>query len=210
VRVSDSGVGIPADQLPHIFEPFFTTKEVGRGTGLGLAQVYGIVRQHDGYINAVSTRGEGTTFTLYLPALDVSGRETRAQETSALPTGEGETILLVEDDPELRAAIAAVLGALNYRVLEAANGREALEVFEQHVGEIALVLSDLVMPEMGGEALLHALRQQDPAVRMVVLTGHPLKDGGKGLKAAGVVDWLSKPVDLGSLAQIVARVLQGS
>ncbi len=207
VTVTDTGVGIPSDVLPRIFEPFFTTKPLGQGTGLGLAQVYGIVKQHGGYIHVESRMGQGTTFALYLPALPTS-RPGQGPSAGLDPEqGRGEMILVVEDDDTTRRAMVEILEMLNYRVLEAANGQEALEVFDRHSGEIALVLSDLVMPEMGGRTLFQALRQRDVSVKIVVLTGHPLGEEMEGLRAQGVVDWVQKPFSLEELADVVARAL---
>ena len=208
LTVSDSGTGIPAEVLPHIFEPFYATKKAGEGTGLGLAQVYGIVKQHQGHIDVTTRMGEGTTFTVYLPALPPSEPETPAGRTPGLIRGQGETVLVVEDNPAARRALVESLETLNYRILEAADGQEALTLFEQYGDEIALVLSDVVMPGMGGMELCSALSRLDPAVRVVLLTGYPLDNGSTELQMAGVVDWLLKPADLNQLAQAVAGVLE--
>jgi len=216
VTVSDTGAGIPPEVLPHIFDPFFTTK-APLGTGLGLAQVYGIVKQHEGEVDVTTKVGHGTTFTIYLPALSVSEPEARPSETQALPQGQGETILVVEDNAAAREALMDTLELLNYRVLGAANGREALEILESpplspplggRKGGIALVLSDLVMPEMGGQALFHALRQRGLALPMVMLTGHPMEKELKNLRAQGLSGWLLKPLSVEQLAQVVARALE--
>jgi PAS domain S-box-containing protein len=207
VRVSDTGSGIPPEVLPHIFEPFFTTKEVGKGTGLGLAQVYGIVKQHEGHVDVSTEVGAGTTFTLYLPALLVSLPEVAVLETPTYVQGQGETILVVEDNVALRKALAATLEALNYRVLEAADGREALDILEQRAEEVSLVLSDLVMPEMGGQALFHAMRQRGPNLPVVMLSGHPLESELEDLQTQGLAGWMLKPPDLEQLAQLLARAL---
>ena len=210
IKVTDNGMGVPADVLPHIFEPFFTTKSVGEGTGLGLAQVYGIVKQHKGHIGVVSELGLGTIFTIYLPALSVSRPQIPIQDSQIGNSGKGETILVVEDNIAVRQTLVDSLELLDYRTLQAQNGQEALAVFEQHRGEIALVLSDLVMPEMGGVALFHALKQLDPTVRLVMITGHPLhneQDEMRSLEMAGVAAWLFKPVNLDILAQTLTRAL---
>jgi len=219
VTVSDTGTGVPPDVLPHIFDPFFTTKALGEGSGLGLAQVHGIVKLHGGEVDVQSQVGQGTTFTIYLPALPVHAPEAVALELPALVKGQGETILVVEDNTATREALVDSLELLNYRVLEAANGREALAIFEQQTsevsedfrslekGRIALVLSDVVMPEMGGQALFHALRQRDPTVKVVLLTGHPLEKELENLQAQGLSGWLLKPPSLEQLAQMVARAL---
>ncbi|MBU0496143.1 MAG: PAS domain S-box protein [Chloroflexi bacterium] len=207
VAVADTGMGIPPEVLPHIFEPFFTTKAPGQGSGLGLAQVYGIVTQHEGYLDVATNVGAGTTFSLYLPALPVAGAAV-VVETPILVRGRGETVLVVEDDVTTRAVLRDALEDLNYRVLEAANGQEALAVFERRGGEIALVLTDLVMPVMGGQALFRALAQRAPAVKVVALTGHLLEAEIERLRSEGLVDCLPKPLALEQLAQVVARALQ--
>jgi len=209
MRVSDTGSGIPPDALPHIFEPFFTTKEVGKGTGLGLAQVYGIVKQHEGHVDVSTEIGAGTTFTLYLPALLSSPPESPAQATKDLVQGQGETVLVVEDNAALRQALAGILESLNYRVLEAADGREALDVLEQRTEDVALVLSDLVMPEMGGQALFQAMRQRGLTLPVVMLSGHPMENELEALQAQGLAGWMLKPPGLEQLAQLLARALSG-
>jgi PAS domain S-box-containing protein len=208
VTVADSGVGIPLDVLSHIFEPFFTTKAPGEGTGLGLAQVYGIVKQHDGHIDVATKVEEGTTFTLYLPALPVAHLGAPARSTEGLLQGQGETLLVVEDDATTRKALADSLRLLGYQVLEAANGREGLTAFERHADQIALVLSDAVMPEMGGQALFQSLRQRDPAVKVVLLTGHPLGRELEHLRGQGLIGWMPKPPRLERLAEVVAQALK--
>ncbi|MCD6286160.1 MAG: PAS domain S-box protein [Anaerolineae bacterium] len=209
IAVTDTGEGIPDDVLPHMFEPFYTTKEVGKGTGLGLAQVYGIVKQHEGHIDVTTKVGAGTTFTIYLPALLEDRSEAPATRTEVSVPGQGETILLVEDNAELRKAMAATLEQLNYRVLAAGDGREALAVLQQHVGEVSLVLSDLVMPVMGGKALFYALKEQHPGTKMIMLTGHPMEQELQALQAEGLSGYLLKPPNMEQLAQMVARTLAG-
>ena len=207
IAVTDGGEGIAPDTLPHIFEPFFTTKSAGKGTGLGLAQVYGIVKQHQGCIDVTSELGVGTTFTVFLPALPVSGPQSGLDAAGTLICGEGETLLVVEDNPITRRAFVESLERLNYQVLEAENGRTALDLYEQHRSRIALVLSDLVMPGMGGRALVRALQERDSSLPVIVLSGHPLGDTDKEMGEVGVVGWLQKPVDLDELAQVVGRAL---
>jgi len=207
IEVTDSGCGIPPEALSHIFEPFFTTKEVGKGTGLGLAQVYGILKQHEGHIDVVTEVGRGTTFNLYLPALPVQPPPAPARESEAPIQGQGETVLVVEDNAGLRDALASILELLNYRTLQAASGREALAVLERRADEIALVLSDLVMPEMGGQALFHAMRQRGLTLPVVILSGHPLESELEDLQAQGLAGWMLKPPSVTELGQLLARVL---
>jgi two-component system cell cycle sensor histidine kinase/response regulator CckA len=207
LAVTDTGCGIPDEVLPHIFEPFFTTR-APLGSGLGLSQVYGIVAQHKGHIDVQTKVGKGTTFTIYLPALPVSQPEASPPGTTEAPEGDGETILVVEDDPMTREALSDSLELLNYRVLAAASGREALALFEQHSGEIALVLSDIVMPEMEGTMLCRALKGRYPAMRAVLVTGYPVEYSDEDLKAVGVVGRIRKPADLDQLARVVNRAIK--
>jgi two-component system cell cycle sensor histidine kinase/response regulator CckA len=208
VTVADTGTGIPPDVMEHIFDPFFTTKPPGQGTGLGLAQVYGIVKQHDGYIDVSTTVGEGTTLTLYLPALSMQQAETPPPRPQTLVAGQGQTILVIEDEVTTRRAIVDSLEPLGYQVLEAADGQKALAIFEQREGQIDLVLSDVVMPEMGGKALFRALKQRYPGVKVVLMSGHPLEETEiETLLADGLTDWLPKPPSLEQLARVVAQAL---
>ncbi|MBN1179901.1 MAG: response regulator [Anaerolineae bacterium] len=208
ITVTDTGTGIAPDVLPHIFEPFFTTKEVGQGVGLGLPQVYGIVKKHGGHIDVATQVGEWTTFTIYLPAL-LDGRPPAfATEAPLLVLGRGETILVVEDDAVVRQALVDSIALLNYRVLEAAHGREALHVLEQHADEVALVLSDLVMPEMGGQALFHAMRQRGLSMPVVVLSGHPIENDFESLRAQGLSAWMLKPPSIEHMSRLLAQTLQ--
>lgn len=213
IRVSDTGTGISPDVLPRIFDPFFTTKAPGEGTGLGLAQVHGIVGAHEGHIDVKTQMGEGTTFTVYLPAVLAHPPESRTaallEEAAALPKGQGETILVAEDNAVVREALVESLELLNYQVLEAVDGREALEILEQREEKVALVLSDVVMPGMGGVALLHALRDQGINMGIILLTGHTLKERDfEDLYAQGMRAWLLKPPSLEQLAEVVAQALQ--
>jgi two-component system cell cycle sensor histidine kinase/response regulator CckA len=208
LTVADTGIGILPEMQSHIFDPFFTTKEPGKGTGLGLAQVYGIVKQHEGHIDFTTDPSQGTTFTLYLPALSAPQPPLTAVESEPLPQGQGQTILVVEDEDATRQALVESLEALEYRTLEATNGEQALEVFEQHADAIDLVLSDVVMPEMGGKALLYALQERNPAVRVVLLTGHPLDEQElENLYALGLRSWALKPLSLEKLARVVTEAL---
>jgi PAS domain S-box-containing protein len=207
VTVSDTGTGIDPDVLPHIFEPFYTTKEVGQGSGLGLAQVHGIVGAHEGRINVETQVGFGTTFTIYLPALPAAPATRPTLGGTDLPAGKGETILVVEDGPSTRKAMVDSLGLLGYRALEAANGQEALGVIEEHGEEIIVILSNVVMPRMGGIALMDKLKEMGLDVGLVLVTGHPLEHQMEDLRAQGVIDWLPKPPSLEQLANVIDRAL---
>ncbi|HKZ54289.1 MAG TPA: ATP-binding protein [Anaerolineales bacterium] len=208
VRVSDTGAGIPAKLLPRIFEPYVTTKPERAGTGLGLAQVIGIIKQHDGYIEATSQEGDGSTFTIYLPALSPSMLRGVIREAQVTRGGEKELVLVVEDDLATRRALCEILESLNYRVLSAEDGRQALALFDGQDRSIDLVLSDLVMPEMGGADLYKALRLRSPSVKMVVMTGYPLAEGGRELLEQGIVAWIQKPMDTEDLARVLQEAFQ--
>jgi PAS domain S-box-containing protein len=205
LTVSDSGTGMTDAVKERIFEPFFTTKERGEGTGLGLAQVYGIVQQHDGHIDVETDLGVGTSFHVYLP---LHGGETSAEPalpTGELPTGRGETILLVEDQQKLREAGHGMLSSLGYRVVTAANGQEAMEILGgMHVD---LVVTDVVMPEMGGKALARALAETYPHLPAIAVTGYTMRDEISELKHMGFAEVLQKPFDGQLLAEAVGRAL---
>lgn len=206
IGVSDSGVGIPEGNLARLFEPFFTTKPPGEGTGLGLAQVFGIVKQHEGYIDVKSELGVGTRFEIYLPALPVSALSGIISEDVGTLKGQKENILVVEDDGAMREALVEMLELMDYQVLSAVDGREALQRFEEERA-IDLVLSDLVMPEMGGVALYEILKERYPQVKMVMMTGYPLAERGKELIEQGIVAWIQKPLDAETLARTIKKVL---
>jgi two-component system cell cycle sensor histidine kinase/response regulator CckA len=204
--VSDSGSGIPKDDLPHIFEPFFTTKQMGKGTGLGLAIVYGIVKQSGGYIWVYSEPGLGTTFKLYFPITrSTVGSEQQAMTVVDRPGG--ETILVVEDDAAIRANLRDCLQHLGYKVLDARSGEAALEVCERQDGEVDLVMTDLVMPGINGRATAAQIKQRFPAIRLMYTSGYT-DDGAarRELLQEGTV-FLEKPYTVADLARAVQRAL---
>ena len=158
LSVSDTGHGMTKETIEHIFEPFYTTKELGRGTGLGLSMVYGIVRQHDGYISCYSEVGQGTTFTIYFPAIE-SQLEPDSEDSGEMPAFGTETVLLVDDEELVRDLGVRILRKVGYTVLTAHNGKEALDLFKKERSQISLVILDLIMPEMDGVALLKAVKK---------------------------------------------------
>jgi CheY-like chemotaxis protein len=209
MTISDSGEGIPTELISHIFEPFFTTKEVGKGTGLGLAQVDGIIKQHHSFIDVQSWPGEGTTFTLYFPALSsLKPLSQLATQASDHLHGYGQTILLVEDSRSVLEINRKMLEGLGYQVLIATNGQEALGIYEQHRAEIELVITDMTMPKMSGIALSQALQAKNPRLKIIILTGYPLQPEMTTLFDPSVVTWLQKPLKMDQLAQVVNRSLQ--
>jgi CheY-like chemotaxis protein len=165
------------------------------------------MKQHDGFIDVESREGSGTTFTLYLPALTTRQPDDLDVPAEDLPRGAGEAILIVEDNAALREALRKMLTSLNYRILESANGHEALDILERRAGDVALVLSDLVMPRMGGEVLFYALGERYPEISMIVLTGHPMEEELKEMEAHGLGRHLLKPPDTEELAWAVAELL---
>jgi PAS domain S-box-containing protein len=204
LSVSDTGTGISPDVLPHIYEPFFTTKPVGQGTGLGLAQVYGIVKQHEGHVNVETETGRGSTFLVYLPAHRAEERSSDEAKLD-IPAGQGETVLLVEDNEKLLEASRGILESLGYRVLTATNGQAALEIYRSQKAD--LVLTDVVMPEMGGADLVQHLRSMDPELKAIAITGHAMAEDLKELREAGLAGIVYKPLDVTDLAQVVRRAL---
>jgi PAS domain S-box-containing protein len=208
LSVADTGEGIAPDVVTRIFEPFFTTKAPGHGSGLGLAQVYGIVEQHDGVIDLVTEQGQGTTFFIYLAALPLQcPTEHRACGEAQVALGQGETVLLVEDSPATRGALAESLTQLNYRVLEAGDGQEALAVVRERGSNIDLVLTDVVMPKMGGLPLLEALRGGEWEGPTILLSGHPLEKSIQDRLIWDGVVCLEKPAELAELAAVLSQLL---
>ena len=206
--VKDTGVGIPPSILNHVFEPFFTTKSPDQGSGLGLPQVYGIVDAHKGHIDVQSQVGKGTTFTIYLPSTNEQAVYPLDNgESSPLIKGRGEVILVVEDNEQTLSAVMGSLEMLQYHPIPAANGQEALDILSQQQDEIALILSDVVMPQMSGVALLRALQERQIDTPVVMMTGHPQEQTLDALREQEIRDWIVKPPTLERLAEAVARGL---
>ncbi|WP_372928296.1 cell cycle histidine kinase CckA [Methyloceanibacter sp.] len=217
IEVRDTGTGMSEEVKQKIFEPFFSTKEIGRGTGLGLSTVYGIIKQTGGYIFADSEEGDGTAMRVYLPR-HVKGAAEIDQEPAKLDhkpepekpkdlTGRG-TVLLVEDEDAVRSFAARALGTRGYRVLEASTGAEALEVFEEHHGEVDLVVSDVVMPEMDGPTLMKELREQNRDLKIIFISGYAEDAFRRNLDEKEDFMFLQKPFDLKELAATVKAALQ--
>ena len=207
LRVTDTGSGIAPQQLPRIFEPFYTTKETGKGTGLGLATVFGIVKQHGGSVTVDSALGKGTTFQVFLRADDAVALPSAADPSTA-PKGGTETILLVEDEAAVRRVTRIVLERHGYQVLEAANGVEALTLWEQHHDAIRLLFTDMVMPEgISGRELAGLLRERDPKLRVIFTSGYSADIAGRELSLREGQNFISKPSNTHELLATVRRSL---
>jgi signal transduction histidine kinase/ActR/RegA family two-component response regulator len=207
IAVKDTGNGISPENLQHMFEPFYTTKPAGEGTGLGLAQVYGIIKQHDGHIRIQSELGKGTNFTIYIPPLPTSLEDGDILEPQTRFDGVGVTALVVEDDRATLEALRALLDAHNYNVLTALNGVEALEQIDDTQEVISLVVSDVVMPEMGGVDLYRVLQKRWPNIKILFVTGHPLEGENQALLERGDVHWLQKPFSVREFSYAVNNLM---
>jgi len=209
VLITDTGQGIPAEDLPHLFEPFFTTKPIGQGTGLGLAQVYGIIKQHGGTIEVHSQLGKGSKFTVYLPALIANEeKDVPKQITSTHELGKGEKVLLVEDDPTACQALQTVLRTLDFHPITATNGKEALQLLNSQADHIKYIISDMVMPVMGGLELYHRLEDKAPPYKFLFITGHPMEGENQLLLEIGRVHWLQKPFSIQEFSQAMQQLIE--
>lgn len=202
LTISDTGEGIPAENLDRIFEPFFTTKETGKGTGLGLSSVAGIVKSHRGFITVESEVGRGSVFQAHLPA-EIGGGEATAAAEGVLPAGKDELILVVDDEESIRHTLSLVLERSGFRVLAVADGHEAERVFREHRANIRLVLTDIMMPGMNGMELIRRLRTLSPRLSIIASSGLNDRERTERLAEMGVSTFLVKP---SSLAMILAAV----
>ncbi len=207
LTVSDNGQGMDEETAGHAFEPFYTTKEVGKGTGLGLATVYGIVKQSGGHIGLESDLGRGTTFKIYLPMIEDTSVQASAEQPAAPPPRGQETLLLVEDEPSLRKITRIILESCGYTVLEAQDGQTALRVAQQHPSPIDLLVTDVVMPKLNGHQLAQELAQTRPGMKVLYLSGYT----DDAIIRYGVMHtdtpFLPKPFTPDSIAQKIREVL---
>lgn len=209
MTVGDTGHGIPAEIIDRVFEPFFTTKGVGKGTGLGLSTVLGIVKSHRGFVTSESVPGKGAKFSVYLPAILGNKEPAAAPEGSSPPDGAGETVLVIDDEAAIRESIVRALEQKNYRVLTAGDGQAGLTVLRQHRAEIRVVVVDLMMPVMGGVATIRALREEDPDIKIVPMSGMVPDEERAELRALGLEEILNKPFAIGDLWRAITRALNG-
>ena len=207
LTVSDTGHGMNKKTLEHIFEPFYTTKETGKGTGLGLATVYGIVKSHKGHITCHSELGEGTTFKIYFPAIESEEKIVRTQEPLAAARGGEETILLVDDEEPIRILGSQILEEFGYTVLTAADGESALQLYQEEHQRIALVILDLIMPGMGGKRCLGELLKVNPEARVAIASGYSPDGPTREILKNGAKGFVSKPYDMRQMLNVVREVL---
>jgi len=206
ITITDTGCGMDRKTQQHIFEPFFTTKEVGKGTGMGLASVYGTINSHRGAITVYSEVGFGTDFKVYLPLLDTPIK-TKPEILSDLPIMGHAYILLVEDEPIVRDMTKKMLEALGYSVTTCRDGQEAVEYYRDSWREIDLVILDMVMPKMGGKDTFTAMYKINPDVRAILSSGYSINDEAQSILDQGVKAFVGKPYDRKKLSEVVARVL---
>jgi nitrogen-specific signal transduction histidine kinase/ActR/RegA family two-component response regulator len=208
LTVADTGCGMDAETVAHIFEPFFTTKEVGRGTGLGLATVYGIVNQHRGWVEVHSEIGRGSTFEVFLPASAEPVIKVVDEATFAtLPRGR-ETLLVVEDEASVRHSMVATLQRIGYRVLQAGNGPEALQTWARQRDAIQLLITDVVMPGgLSGLDLADRALEEKPGFRVILISGYSLEMAKRGLPRSEALRFLQKPFEAVTLARLVRECL---
>ncbi len=208
IEVQDTGSGMPPDVLERIFEPFFTTKELGKGTGLGLSTTLAIIKGHHGFLRVQSEMGEGSKFQLYLPASDAENIKNTQSAEAELPHGNGELVLVVDDELSVRQVVKQTLEVFGYRVLLAVDGVEASTVFTAQQKEIAVVLTDMMMPVMDGLATIQVLMRMNPEVRIIAASGLSVKDMVARATSAGVKHFIPKPYSAETLLKTLALVLQ--
>ena len=206
LQVTDTGSGIPKQVIDKIFDPFFTTKDVGQGTGLGLSTVAGIVKSHGGFIHVYSEPGH-TSFKVFLPAKATVDTSSALLAETLVPRGHGQTILLVDDEPNIRQIAEVILKSHGYKVLVAEDGPTALALFAGQMGQIAVVVTDLAMPGMGGLMLVRTLRQIEPALKVIVSTGRTDDSHAAEITALHVDGCLTKPYTTRNLLLKLSHVL---
>ncbi len=206
ITVTDTGMGIDQETQERIFEPFFTTKEMGRGTGLGLASVYGIIKNHEGCINVYSEIGQGTTFTIYLPASRKAVRQEPRAATPIVVTGTG-TILLIDDEKMIIAVGQELLEELGYDVLTAQSGREAIEIYRQHADRIDLVIMDMIMPGLGGGETFDRLKEINSDVKVLLSSGYSINGQASKILERGCDGFLQKPFNINQLSEKIQGII---
>jgi len=211
LKVRDTGVGMLPEIMVRIFDPFFTTKEMGRGTGLGLASVFGIVKGHGGYIDVESKVGQGSTFYMYLPCISHQTKKTPVLATDPVAferTEKGETVLLVDDEDVIREVGKDMLDAMGYQVLLASDGRDAIEIYRHNQDQVYLVLLDMIMPRLSGQQVYKRLKELNPNVKVLLSSGYSLDSEAAEIMAQGCNGFIQKPFDINSLSRAIRKILE--
>ncbi len=206
IRITDTGMGMAKEICDQIFDPFFTTKAPGKGTGLGLSTVYGIIRQSRGWIQVNSEIGKGTVFEIYLPAIEETGVSKLRPAVADSARG-SETILVVEDEESVRGLAVLVLTRLGYQVIQAENGREALDLIRENADRIQLVMTDVVMPQMGGPELAEQIIEQYPKINVVFISGYTDQENISRKIMGKEIDFIQKPFSTQRLAGKIREIL---
>ena len=206
ITIEDTGVGIDEKIQQRIFDPFFTTKEMGRGTGLGLASVYGIVKNHEGFINVYSKKGQGARFEINLPA---SGKVVPSKEKPREEFVEGqETVLLVDDEDMIIDVAQRMLDKLGYKVFTARDGKEAVEVFRKHKGEIDAIVLDMIMPKMSGGEAFDRIKEMKPEIKVLLSSGYSINGQASEILNRGCNGFIQKPFNLQNLSKSLRSILE--
>jgi signal transduction histidine kinase/CheY-like chemotaxis protein len=207
ISITDTGVGMDEATRQRVFDPFFTTREIGRGTGLGLASVYGIIKNHGGFINVYSEKGKGSTFNIYLPACE-NMKDDKKKETDRRISGTG-TILFVDDEKMIIDVGQAILKKLGYNVITATGGHEAIDVYEKNWDKIDLVVLDMIMPDMNGSEVFDRIREINPDVKVMLSSGYALNDQAAGIMEKGCNGFIQKPFNVNKLSVKINEILHG-
>ncbi len=206
VSVRDTGMGIESSNQEKIFDPFFTTKQRGRGTGLGLAASYGIIKNHGGILNVQSEKGKGTTFNIYLPS---SEKEVQVEKKSGEDAKAGSGIILLVDDEEMIIRVGRqMLEALGYQVIEARSGKEAIEVYRENQDRIHVIILDVIMPDMDGSETFDILKEIDPDVKVLLASGYSIDGKAGEILERGCHGFIQKPFDLNNLSTIISEIVE--
>ncbi|MDQ1331305.1 MAG: two-component system, cell cycle sensor histidine kinase and response regulator CckA, partial [Thermodesulfobacteriota bacterium] len=208
ISITDTGIGMDEETRQRVFDPFFTTREIGRGAGLGLASVYGIIKNHGGFITVYSEKGKGSTFNIYLPASEKLKKDDEKKETESRISGTG-TILFVDDEKMIVDVGRAILKKLGYTVIAANAGKEAVDIYEKNRDKIDLVILDMIMPDMSGSEVFERIRSINPDVKVLLSSGYAIDGQAAGIMEKGCNGFIQKPFNVKKLSVKLAEVFHG-